>query len=437
MTWFPLPESDLTPHQHAAATQAMSGRVGLLTGGPGVGKTYTAAAILQAAVAKYGASYCRVCAPTGKAAVRITEAMQRHRIPLEATTIHRMLGVTRGGYDGGGWGFAFNRDCQLQAKLICCDESSMLGTDLAADMFQAIPEDATVLLVGDEDQLPPVTHGAVFRDFLRAGFPIGRLAEIHRNEGDIVRACKAIRDGHAWRPSPVIDMESGWNLRHIECPSANHVKRKLSALLRRVPEPFDPIEDCQVLCTVNEKSPLARTELNKGLQQILNPDGEPDQSHKFRVGDKVICLRNQFLRLIDDAADDLKPSQDQEFVANGDIGRVTAVGPRKIAVRFPLPDRHCYIAGEPLTKDIDLAYAVTVHKSQGSQWPVVIYVSDDYRGARWVASRELIYTALSRAEKLMVTLGQKDTMDLDCRREVLSGRKTFLVERLRSRKDGE
>jgi len=297
-------------------------------------------------------------------------------------------------------------------------------------MFQAIPENAAVLLVGDEDQLPPVTPGAVFRDLLRAGFPTGRLTEIHRNEGDIVRACKAIREGRPWKPSPVIDIEAGWNLRHIECPTANHVKRELSALLRRVPESFDPIEDCQILCTVNEKSPLARTELNKGLQQILNSDGEPDESHKFRIGDKVICLRNQFLRLVDDSDGELKPSQNQEFVANGDIGRVTAVGPRKIGVRFPLPDRHCYVAGEPLLKDTDLAYAVTVHKAQGSQWPVVIYVSDDYRGARWVASRELIHTALSRAEKLMVTLWQKDTMDMDCRREVLSGRKTFLVERL-------
>jgi len=430
LTWFPLPTTDLTPHQHAAATQAMSGRVGLLTGGPGVGKTHTAAAILKAAVAQYGALYCCVCAPTGKAAVRITEAMQRHKLPLEATTIHRMLGVTRGGYDGGGWGFAYNRDCPLPAKLICCDEASMLGTDLAANMFQAVPEDAVVLLVADDDQLPPVTHGAVFRDLLRAEFPVGKLTEIHRNVGDIVRACKAIREGRPWKPSPVIDMEAGWNLRHIECSSARQVKAELSALLRRVPEPFDPIEDCQVLCTVNEKSPLARVELNKGLQAILNPDGEPDKSHKFRVGDKVICLRNQFLKLIDDTAADLKPSKDQEFIANGDIGRVTDVGPRKIAVRFSLPDRHCYIAGEPLAKDIDLAYAVTVHKSQGSQWPVVIYVSDDYRGARWVASRELIYTALSRAEKLTITLGRKDTMDRDCEREVLSGRKTFLVERL-------
>lgn len=429
LSWFPLPESGLSPHQYAEAVAAMSSRIGILSGGPGVGKTRTAATIIKAAIARYGAMYVRVCAPTGKAAVRITEAMQRRHIPMEATTIHRMLGVTRGGYDGNGWGFAFNHECQLPVKLVVMDEASMLGTDLAADFFQAIPPDANILLVGDEDQLPPVTHGAVLRDLLRAGFPHGKLTEIWRNEGDIVRACRAIREGKPWKPSPLIDLKAGWNLRHHECRNERQVKSKLSKLLRNTPG-INPIDACQVLCIVNEKSLLSRKELNAGLQNILNYNGRRDASHKYRVGDKVICLRNQFLRLIAEDASDLKPDEPQEFVANGDIGKVTEVDSRKIAVRFELPERHCYVAGETLVHDIDLAYAITVHKAQGSQWPIVVYVSDDYRGARWVASRELVYTALSRAEKLTITLGRKDTMDLDCRREVLPQRKTFLVERL-------
>lgn len=424
----------LSPHQLEQADIATSGRICILTGGPGVGKTFVAASITSDAVASHGVDQVRVCAPTGKAAVRITEALQACGLPgvasLQATTIHRMLGVSRDGHDGDGWGFHHNSGNPLPARVVVVDEGSMLGTDLAASMFSALSSTTKVLLIGDEGQLPPVGHGAPLRDMIAAGLPCGRLTEVWRNEGDIVKACCDIRGGREWKPSPVIDIEEGLNLAHIETTTATATRDRLKALMEQMPKNYDPIADCQILCAVNENSPLSRIELNKGLQNILNPAGERDKSHDFRVGDKVMCLRNQFLRLIDEGEE--KATEEQEFVANGDMGRVLSVGPGKMTVLFESPERLCYVAGAVLTNDVAIAYAVTVHKSQGSQWPIVIYVSDDARGARYVASRELIYTAISRAETLAITLGCKATIDRDCRREVLSGRKTFLVEQLQS-----
>ncbi len=424
-SWFSGKLEGLSDHQQFQAEIATRDQIGLLTGGPGVGKTEVATAILKEAARRWGSQQLRVCAPTGKAAVRITEAMQKRGLDFAAATIHRTLGVTK--RDGGSWEFVHRPGNPLEAKLVCMDEASMLDTALAASLFSALAPGTLVLLVGDPGQLPPVSHGAVLRDLMAADLPQGHLIEIWRHEGDIVRACKAIRGGEQWHPSPKMNTEAGHNLLHFETRSPWHTQQKLKTLLESVPERLDRVRDCQVLCAVNDKSPLCRKELNEFLQGFLNPDGEGDKSHSYRVGDKVICLRNQFLRLIEH---DLL-IKDSEFVANGDTGQVTQVGPRKIHVMFGAPERHCYVGGDTLHNDFSLAYAITVHKSQGSQWPIVIYVSDEYRGARWVASRELIYTAISRAETLAVTIGQKVTIDHDCRREVLSKRKTFLAEALR------
>jgi len=429
MTW-PHPDQleNVTDHQRRCAATAMAGPVGILGGGPGTGKTWTAAAILRSLVVQHGSGCIAVCAPTGKAAVRITEAMQQHDLPLTATTAHRMLGVTKAGHDGNGWGFQHNEGCPLPQRYVVVDEASMLSTDLAASIFGACGPGTHVLLVGDIGQLPPIGHGAPLRDMIAAGLPYGELTQIQRNAGAIVRACHAIRRGEKFRPCRQVNVDAGENYRHIESPTGSLTRKHLRRLFESMPEDINPTTDCQVLVVCNENGTLARSELNPMLQSVLNSGGETAKANPFRVGDKVMCLKNGMLPFEGENWDDEKMNM-EEFIANGEIGIVTHVEPKLALVALDSPRRVIQVRGEKL-KDFCLAYAITTHKSQGSQWPIVIYASDDYRGARFVACRELIYTMISRAEKLCVTIGKMQTIYTDCRRQVLNGRKTFLKEML-------
>lgn len=414
----------ISEHQGEVLARALRGPIAILTGGPGVGKTYTAGAVLKSVVQQYGASSLAVCAPTGKAAVRITAAMKSFGLKVEATTIHRMLGVQRNGHDGAGWGFYYRAGNPIPQKFIAIDESSMLDVDLAANLFAALAPGTHVLLIGDPGQLPPVGHGAPLRDMIAAGLPCGELTEVRRNEGDIVLACRDIREGKSFVPSDYIDVTRGFNLKHLESQRPTWTMNHLERLIRTMPAGVDPMWDMQVLVAVNEKSPLSRVELNKRLQVLLN-QSPPIRQAKFRLGDKVICTSNQMLPTIES-----RPGfETSEFVANGEIGSVVHCEPGTTIVKFDAPAR-TIVAKGAYQDEFALAYAITVHKSQGSQWPIVVYVGDDYPGARFVASRELIYTAISRAEKLAMTIGRKATIDLDCRREALSTRKTFLKELL-------
>ena len=448
----------ISPHQREKLSTALSGPVALLLGGPGTGKTYTAAAVLKAIAAQHGSANLAVAAPTGKAAVRITAAMQAAGLDMahDATTIHRLLAVGRNGHDGKGWGFQRNAANPIPQRFIAVDEVSMLDTDLAASLFAACAPGTHILLIGDPGQLPPVGHGAPLRDLIASGkVGCGELTEIRRNAGDIVTACASIRAGRSFRPSPFINTSAGANLLHIETRHSSITWQRLERLLRSCPASIDPVWDVQVMVAVNEKSDLSRVELNKRLQGLLNSGGERVVGgHKFRVGDKVICLSNSMLSLagevveagfntwagtqgaaaIDNGSHPGKPMPATDaaltdFVANGEIGRVLSVEPKKMLVKFDSPARTVKVVGEFLSV-FDHAFAITVHKAQGSQSKVAIYVSDDYMGARHVCSRELIYTAISRAEKMAVTIGRKAVIDQDCRKEALSRRKTFLKELL-------
>lgn len=457
MTLWPDPTTidGISEHQRSKLGGALAGPVSLLLGGPGTGKTFTAAAVLKAVARDHGLASLAVAAPTGKAAVRITAAMQAAglRLAHDATTIHRLLGVNRNGHDGKGWGFTYTERNPLPYRFVAIDEVSMLDTDLASSLLSACAPGTHVLLIGDPGQLPPVGHGAPLRDMIAAGIPCGELTEIRRNQGDIVSACKAIREGRPWCGSSAIDLPAGRNLLHIPTRNASDTWMRLSRFLRTCPPSIDRVWDVQIMVAVNEKSELSRVELNKQLQGLLNPGGQTAGGHKFRVGDKVICLSNSMLSVagevveagfntyagtpkpIDHGNHPGKPTPASEaaqtdFVANGEIGRVLAVEPKRVYVRFGAPARVVKVAGEMLGV-FDLAYCITTHKSQGSQWPVAVYIVDDYAGARMVASRELVYTALSRAEKLAVTIGKKAVIDLDCRKEALSRRKTFLAELLK------
>lgn len=462
--------AELSSHQREQAALALSGPVGILAGTPGTGKTYTVAAIVRAVIAEHGADQIAVCCPTGKAAVRCNAAMHEYELPVEACTLHRLLAVSRNGYDGKGWGFYFNEDNPLPYRFVFVDEVSMLDTDTAASLFRALKPGTHVLLVGDPYQLPPVGHGAPFRDLILADVPYGELTEIKRNAGDVVRVCRELKEGKPYRPSQSVNVPAGRNLMHVECERPASAINVLRNLIGSVPASLDPMWDVQVLCAVNAKSDLGRASLNRMLQGLLNPNGRQVPGNPFRLGDKVICTSNTLLPVVEDfnrcsmcgepqfetdsgvtcklghGGAPPQATAVKDLVANGEIGKVVKVEPKLMHVAFDAPERTVLV---PLGKGgddgengegsgqgsngsgkgkFDLAYAITAHKSQGSQWPVVIVLIDDHPGAGHVASREWYYTALSRLEVLGITIGKKQTLNRHCRKVALATRRTFLKE---------
>lgn len=433
-------------HQRAMLQMAMQGTIGILGGGPGTGKTFTVAALCQSLSSTIGLDQVAIGAPTGKAAVRVTETLQQHGVQLRARTWHSLL---RGGVDGG---FLFNRQNPLPFRVLIGDESSMVDTDLMAAIFRARPAGCLVLLVGDTGQLAPVGHGRPLFDLIQAGIPYGELTEIKRNSGGIVEACHAIRQGRRW--------EAGDNLRVIEETTPDG---QIAAMLRTIREASaggaDPVLSCQVVCPVNAKSPLARKTLNEILQRELNAGGERAGSNPFRVGDKAVNLKNGRFPAVewDTGSDEVDVSDRGElYVANGELARVLHVEDRLTIAQLDNPRRVVKIprgksesrsenadadqdAGPAGNEEAaenstgtgcswDLGYCISVHKSQGSEWPTVIGMIDAYPGARMVCSREFWYTAISRAKSQCALIGQRAVVDADCRKQAIWRRKTFLRE---------
>jgi len=440
-------------HQRQQYAMATSGPVGILGGGPGVGKTWTVAQILKAVIAEHSQDKIAICAPTGKASQRVNELLLEHGITsLRATTIHRLLRVKKLGYDGSGWGFYFGLEVALPFQFIIIDESSMLSTTLLASLLAATRPGMHLLFVGDFAQLAPVDHGAPLRDMIAAGLPFGELTQPMRNGGDIVRACGDVLRGRRYRPSPCIDIQRGGNLLHIETDNSADSFRRLQQLIRSVPDNIDPRWDVQVLCAVNEKGEVNRKSLNAMLQGLLNPTGQTLDGLPFRLGDKVICFSNSMLKVVacpdcnygDEHAEWtgkvyhctqcgatwLMREMAEDFCANGEIGRVSYLQPKLLHVTFNSPARTLLVPVASF-KDFDLAYVITCHKFQGSQAPYIIVMCDASRSADRVTSYEWHRTAWSRAQTLCVTIGPIRAIHRQCKRSALGSRKTFLTELLR------
>lgn len=310
----------------------------------------------------------------------------------------------------------------------------MLDTDLFASLLRACANGTHVLLVGDPYQLPPVGHGAPLRDLIAAGVPCGRLSEIRRNAGMIVEACAQIKDGREFK---VTRSAYAGNLLHIDASEPEGQLEHVRGLLTRFRQSgtFDPMWGVQIVVPTNKSGPLGRREVNRALQTHLNAGGAGCQPNPFKVGDKIICTRNQWCQGVNGG---------DHYVANGEIGLVIAVEPKVTHARFADDSgeraRHIRIPmGKPKEDedgeggtgaDFDLGYAITCHKSQGSQWPCVIILADASPGARQVCSREWLYTAVSRAEKLCITIGREGVLQQMVKRPSLERRKTFLVEQL-------
>ncbi len=467
VNWPPLdaPEfADLSDHQREQLAAALAGPIGILGGRPGTGKTYTMARLVKAIIARHGQSSVCVCCPTGKAAVRCKETLAGSGCSaIEPKTIHRTLGVMSA---EDGWTFAHNELNPLAERFIIVDESSMIGTGLLRSLLAARARGCGVLFVGDVNQLPPVEYGAPLRDMIAAGLPYGELTQIHRNSGLIVRTCSAIVDGLPWAAADRIDLKAEDPVNLCLIPAGKHqAAAKVLDLVKQLRDnsPWDVMRDVMILTAVNKRSPLARCELNKALQPIMNPNGQGVTGSPFRTGDRVIQLKNGFLPLAVEKSDRRTGATDwaaadgdeaKVMVANGDIGIVAFVAEKKTVVKFD-GDRTVIVfrgvkekaegdGGNGNSKtdddrsdtgcDLDLAFAVTTHKSQGSQWPIVVYCVDEYPGASGqygVCDRAHFYTGISRAQKACFLVGQKHVADAICGRRFIGRRKTFMAETIR------
>lgn len=448
--WPEVSGLDISEHQASELQKALTASIGLFGGSPGTGKTYSAARLIARIIELCGTDDVAVCAPTGKAAVRITEALAGYQIDKTATTIHRLLGVESQSTNEG-WKFLHDEKTPLEQKYFILDEGSMVDTDLFAAFLRALPTGSHLLVVGDVYQLPPIGHGCPLRDMIAAGVPAGDLKEIRRNSGTIVEACKAIRDGKPWKYAKTLDPESKDNATNLILEETRSNAESLEAIVRTLHKlrsvGIDPVWDTQVLVAVNKKSELSRVEVNKRLQNELNPHGQRAEGCPFRVGDKLIRIkRNTLMPCVEDADEDYNQDaiDDKVLVCNGEMGQVVAVEPKRAFAKFTGPNRLIVIPfgktggdedenGDENNQtntgcDFDLGYACTVHKFQGSECKVILWGLDDSGGAMRLGCRELFYTGLSRAKFFEKHFGKKCTADAMCTCRSIMRRKTFLKE---------
>ena len=446
MACWPSPESlvGVSDHQRAEYAKATrNGSIAILGGGPGTGKTHTCGAVVKQLAEKYGAGNVSIGTPTGKAGVRLTEAMASHGLKVRARTWYSVMGIGEVDRETGDVGFAHDENNPLKVKVILGDESSMPGTPMFSSIMRARPKNCPFLIVGDINQLPPIEHGAPMRDLIAAGLPYGELTFIHRSSGGIVEACDAIRQGRSWT--------TGDNLALISPRTPEQQLAETLAEIQRARESgIDPIWDVQTVVAVNKKSPLARKVLNELIQREINPHfPERPNGSPFAIGDKIVCSKNSYYNAvsIDDSLGEVPRNEKGEvFVANGDLGEVIEIAEKRFVARLRNPDRTVIIPrGKVVDREVDedgeetdkgtgtgcaweLGYALSVHKAQGSEWPWVIVLLDEYAGARRVCSREWLYTSLSRAKSRCVLIGKKTVADAMCKRVALAKRKTFLRE---------
>ncbi|WP_027136072.1 SF1B family DNA helicase RecD2 [Geminicoccus roseus] len=394
---------DLAPSQVLAVQTALTSRLMVVTGGPGTGKTTIVRAIL-AAVERSGGRVV-LAAPTGRAARRMHESTGH-----DASTLHRLLEAEPG--------HGFRRDAErpLEGDLFVIDEASMVDTELMAALAEALPDHAALMMVGDIDQLPSVGAGRVLGDLIQSGhLTVVRLVEIFRQAAE----SRIVANAHRIVTGQMPETSRGDALGDfyaIRAANPEDIRTKLQQLLTdRIPKAFhlDPVEDVQVLVPTN-RGAVGTIELNRFLQSLLNPEPvgvitRGDQ--RFAVGDRVMQIENDYER----------------EVSNGDIGRVVAVDPNKNILQAAFDERLLTYEGGEL-EALSPAYAVTVHKAQGSEYPAVIVLLSREHGR--MLRRDLLYTAVTRARRLVVLLGEPDAIGRAVESGVSRHRQTGLIARL-------
>ena len=400
-------ENDITLSQsqrQAIATVADS-KVSVITGGPGVGKTTVVNSLLQ--VVRLQGLRALLCAPTGRAAKRLAESTG-----CEAKTIHRLLE-----FDPGSRGFRRNGETPLETDFVIVDEMSMVDISLMQSLLSAIPDSAGLLMVGDVDQLPSVGPGAVLADVIKSGrIATARLTEIFRQAASSQIIVNAHRINQGELPQQEEKGDELSDFYFISCDTVEDIHAKVIQLVKeRIPKRFGlhPIREIQVLSPMN-KGGLGTRSLNIELQKILNPTQGLRVSRygfTYAVNDKVIQTVNNY---------------DKE-VFNGDIGFVEHIDNDEGMVTLSFDGRSIPYKLDELD-EISLAYATTIHKAQGSEYPaVVIPLSTQHYT---LLQRNLIYTGVTRGQKLVVVLGQPKALRIAI--ETLSSRQrlTKLAQRI-------
>lgn len=400
-----ISQSDITYDeiQMEAIKTALSSKVMVLTGGPGTGKTTTTMGIISA----YQAAGCRIilAAPTGRAAKRMSEATG-----MEAKTIHRLLEYKPPE------GYQKNEENPLEGDVLILDECSMIDVMLMYNLLKAMPEQMTLILVGDIDQLPSVGAGNVLRDIIDSErVPVVRLTRIFRQ----AQGSKIIMNAHRINKGEAIDMRGGKDADFFFASKENNqevVETVVQYCRSNLPRYYhvDPLQDIQVL-TPMQRGECGAVNLNQVLQEAMNPSKIflRQGGTQYRLNDKVMQIRNDY---------------DKE-VFNGDIGTITKVDmeERELTVRF---DDRDVVYDVTELDELSLAYAVTIHKSQGSEYPIVVM---PFTMSHFVMlQRNLLYTGVTRAKKILVLVGEKKAVYYAIRNETTTKRNTCLAQRLRS-----
>jgi exodeoxyribonuclease V alpha subunit len=392
----------LSASQREAVRLVLSSKVAVITGGPGVGKTSTLDSILRILIAK--GVQVALAAPTGRAAKRMTE-----QTGLEAKTIHRLLEI-----DPKHGGFSRTEDNPLVCDLLVVDETSMVDVPLMNALTRAIPPHAGLLLVGDVDQLPSVGPGQVLADVIASErLPVARLTEVFRQAAESRIVVNAHRINHGQMPEPYkAGDESDFYMVEVADPEEG-VSKLIEIVTNRIPRRFglDPTKDVQVLCPM-QRGVLGARNLNHELQRVLNPNPPATVERfgwRFSPGDRVMETQNDY---------------DRE-VFNGDLGTVARIDDEEGAVVVSFEGREVvYPFGELDT--LVPAFATTIHKSQGSEYPaVVIPITTQHYT---MLARNLLYTGVTRGKQLVVLVGQKRAVAIAVRGGTMKRRWTKLRE---------
>jgi exodeoxyribonuclease V alpha subunit len=387
--------------QRQAIAAAVDHKVLIITGGPGTGKT----TLLRALIEILEAKKLRVLlgAPTGRAAKRLSEATGR-----EAKTVHRLLE-----YSPGAGGFQRAATRPLEAEFVVLDEVSMVDISLMNHLLAAIHPQTTLILVGDADQLPSVGPGNVLGDLISSQkIPLVRLQTVFRQAGEslIVTNAHLVNEGQMPENPEGEGLSDFYVIEKTDPEEALRIIKEL--VCKRIPERFglDPIDQVQVL-TPMHKGSVGTENLNRELQAALNPHGHALKGGRFRVGDRVMQVRNNY---------------DKE-VFNGDVGKIVSFDSEWDELTIDFDGRSVtYHISE--TDELILAYAVTVHKSQGSEYPAVIIplTTQHYMLLR----RNLLYTAMTRGKELVIIVGGLKALQMAVENRTVEKRYTYLAHKI-------
>lgn len=395
----------------------------VITGGPGTGKTTIITVIID--LLEREDKRVVLAAPTGRAAKRMTEATG-----MEAKTLHRLLEIS---YMNESLQFSKNEESPIDADAIIVDEMSMVDILLMNNLVKAIKPGTRLIMVGDVDQLPSVGAGNVLRDIIDSGVVrVVRLDEIFRQESEsmIIVNAHLINKGE----SPRLN-EKGKDFFYIHKTTGQEIREEIEELTTtRLPSfyGYDPIKDIQVL-TPMRKGDAGVTALNKSLQQALNPPSK-NKAEKligdeiYRVGDKVMQIRNNYQAMWTVDVEG-RPYEEGEGIFNGDFGFIKAIDEEEGVVTVLFDDDREVEFEMRQMDDLKLAYATTIHKSQGSEFPAVIIPV--FSGPPMLLTRNLLYTAITRARDLVILVGDKRYMHMMIRNNQITKRYSSLNTKLR------